>query len=266
MLNRDSDGPDKFTYITDEFGDRAADYIDRYKDQPFFLYLAFNATHSPQDALPEDLKKGGGKPIPAMTIAMDRAVGVVLDALDRNHVAENTLVVFFSDNGGENRHDNGPLRGYKHDVYEGGIHVPFVMRWPKVLPASVKYEQPVISLDLFATSLAIAGLPMPTDKTYDGVNLIPFLTGKTTERPHQTLFWMFGSGWAVRDGDLKLVLNRDRKGPTELFNLASDLPEKKDLAASKPETVVRLQSLFEQWKSQNKPSIWGNAKAIAKDE
>jgi len=271
MLDRKSAGPEKFTYTTDEFGDRAVAYIDRCKDQPFFLYLAFNATHSPRDTLPEDLAKAGGgnkvaDKIAAMTIALDRNVGKVLDALDRNHLAENTLVVFLSDNGGEKRHDNGPLRGYKHDVYEGGIHVPFVMRWPKVLPAGVKYEQPVISLDLFATSLAIAGLPMPTAKPLDGVNLIPFLTGKTTERPHQTLYWMFGTGWAVRDGDLKLVLNRDRKGPPELFNLASDLSEKKDLAASKPETVVRLQSLFDKWKSQNKPSLWGNAKASAKDE
>ena len=262
-------GPENFTYTTDEFGDRAGAYIDRYKDQPFFLYLAFNATHSPKDTLPEDMEKAGGgnkvaAKIAAMTIAPDRNVGKVLDALDRNQLAENTLVVFLSDNGGQEQHDNKPLRGFKHDVYEGGIHVPFVMRWPKVLPAGVKYERPVISLDLFATSLAIAGLPMPSEKPLDGVNLIPFLTGKDTGRPHESLYFMFGRGWAVRDGDMKLVLNGDRKGPPELFDLASDLSEKNDLAASQPETVARLRALFDKWNAQNKPSIWGNAKA--KDE
>ena len=102
------------------------------------------------------------------------------------------------------------------------------------------------------------------DKTYDGVNLIPSLTGKDTERPHKSLFFMFGNGWAIRDGDMKLVLNRDRKGPPELFNLGSDVSEKNDLAGSQPETVARLQSLFDEWNSHNKPSIWGKAKA--KDE
>ena len=273
-LMRDSKivpGEENFTYTTDLFGDRAVDYIDRYEDKPFFLYLAFNATHSPKDVLPEDLAKAGGgnkvaDNIAAMTIALDRNVGKVLDVLDRNHLADNTLVVFINDNGGQEQHNNKPLRGFKHDVYEGGIRVPFLMRWPGVIPAAIQYENPVISLDLFATSMALAGIPLPTDKTYDGVNLIPFLSGKDTGRPHKSLFFMFGNGWAVRDGEMKLVLNRDRKGPPELFDLASDLSEKKDLAASEPETVARLQSLFDKWNSQNKPPIWGNTKARGKDE
>lgn len=264
-------GAEDFKYTTDLFGDRAADYIDRYKDQPFFLYLAFNATHGPRAALPEDLEKvGGGKKlsdiIAAMTIALDRNVGKVLDALDRNHLAENTLVVFINDNGGEEKHDNTPLRGFKQEVYEGGIRVPFVMRWPGVIPADSKYVKPVISLDLFATSIVMAGLSMPAEKPLDGVNLIPFLTGKDTGRPHQSLYLIYGSSWAVRDGDMKLVFNRDRKGPPELFNLASDLSEKNDLAASDPATVIRLKTLFDQWNSQNKPPLWGNTKARGGDK
>lgn len=264
-------GAEDFKYTTELFGDRAVDYIDRYKDQPFFLYLAFNATHGPRAALPDDIAKvGGGKKlsdtIAAMTIALDRNVGKVLDAIDRNQLAENTLVVLINDNGGEEKHDNTPLRGFKQEVYEGGIRVPFVMRWPNVLPAGVKYEKPVISLDLFATSLVIAGLTMPTEKPLDGVNLIPFLTCKDTARPHQTLFWLYGSGWAVRDGDMKLVLNRDRKGLPELFDLANDLSEKADLAVSQPDTVVRLESLFDNWNSHNKPALWGSTKARTKDE
>ncbi len=257
MLNRDPAGPENFTYLTDELGERAAAYIDLHKNQPFFLYVAFNATHSPQDVTPADLQKAGGKKIPAMTFALDRAVGKVLAALDRNQLTENTLVVFISDNGGENRHDNHPLRGYKRDTYEGGIRVPFAMRWPAKIPAGGTYAQPVIALDLFATSLAIAGLPQPTDKPMDGVNLIPFLTGNKSGRPHQTLYWTYGDGWAVRDRDLKLVLNRDRQGAPELFDLSKDVSEKTDLAAARPTDVARLQTLLNQWKSTHKPSPWG---------
>ncbi len=266
LLGRESAGPDAFTYITDEFGERAAGYIDRYKDAPFFMYLAFNATHSPSDALPADLVTTKGKVIPAMTIALDRAVGNVLDALDRNQLAENTVVVFLSDNGGVQKHNNKPLRGYKRDMYEGGIRVPFAIRWPKMLPAGTTYDQPVISLDLFATSLAAVGIPHPTDKPLDGVNLLPFLTGKKAERPHQSLYWTHGDTWAVRDGDMKLVLNRKHKGPPELFDLTKDVSEKTDLAMAQPETVERLQSLYNSWNSQNKPSLWGKDDGDRDDE
>ena len=261
MLDRESAGADNFAYITDEFGERAAAYIDRYKDQPFFLYLAYNATHSPQDATPEDMKVSGNKRIPAMTRALDRSVGKVLDALDRNHLTANTFVVFISDNGGENKHNNDPLRGYKRDMYEGGIRVPFAIRWPQQIPAGSTLEQPVIALDLFTTALSIAGIELPKDapseKSIDGVNLIPYLTGKLTTRPHQTLFWTYGESWAVRDGDLKLVLNRGHRGDPELFDLSRDLAEKKDLATAQPADVARLKSLLETWKATHKPSPWG---------
>lgn len=257
MLNREAAGPERFKYITDELGERAADYIDRYKNEPFFLYLAFNATHSPQDTLPSDLEKANGNKVAAMTIALDRAVGNVLDALDRNQLSSNTFVVFISDNGGENKHDNRPLRGYKRDMHEGGIRVPFAVRWPKVIPAGGTYDQPVIAFDLFATALSIAEIDQPTDKPMDGVNLIPFLTGKSSERPHQTLFWTYGESWAVRDGDFKLVLNRGNKGEPELFDLASDISEKNDLADSQPTDVARLQSLVDVWRTLHKPSPWG---------
>ena len=258
MLNRESAGSDDFTYLTDEFGKRSAEYFDRYRDKPFFLYLAFNATQSPQDILAEDLKIAGGKKVAAMTIAMDRAVGNVLDALDRNQLTSNTLVVFLSDNGGENKHDNTPLRGYKRDMYEGGIRVPFAIRWPKVIPAGTTYDQPAISLDLFATALAVAGIELPADRPMDGVNLIPYLTSTKTDRPHKTLFWTYGDSWAVRDGDLKLVSSRgNKKSAPELFDLATDVSEKHDLASIRVDEVARLQVLLNDWKSTHKPSPWG---------
>ncbi len=256
LLNRESAGPDGFKYITDEFGERTAGYIDRYKDEPFFLYVAFNATHSPSDALQEDLATIEGKVIPAMAIALDRAVGNILDALDRNQLAENTLIVFISDNGGVEKHNNKPLRGYKRDMYEGGIRVPFAIRWPKVLPAGATYDYPVISLDLFTTSLDAAGIAAPAEKSLDGVDLVPYLTGENTQPPHQTLYWTHGDTWAVRDGDLKLVLSRKHKGPPELFDLAKDVSEKNDLADQQPDTVQRLKLLFDQWNAKNKPSLW----------
>ncbi len=257
MLDREPAGPEEFKYITDEFGKRAAGYIDRCKDKPFFIYVAFNATHSPNDALPEDLAAANGKVVPAMTIALDRAVGSVLDALERNHLADNTLVVFISDNGGVEKHNNKPLRGYKRDMYEGGIRVPFVLRWPNVLPAGATYTHPVISLDIFTTSLAAAGVDSPTHAPLDGINLIPYLTGEENSPPHQTLFWTYGDTWAVRDGDFKLVLNRKHDGLPELFDLAKDVSEKDDLASQKPEVVQRLQHLFQEWNAQNKTSLWG---------
>ena len=152
---------------------------------------------------------------------------------------------------------SGPLRGFKRDVYEGGIRVPFLIRWPAGIPAGTTYDAPIIALDLFATALSVAGLTLPADKPMDGVNLIPYLTGETKQRPHQTLFWSFGDGWAVRDGDLKLVLNRKSKSEPELFDLAVDVSEKTNLAAERPADVARLKSLYETWKTTHKPSPWG---------
>ncbi len=257
MLDSEPAGKEEFVYITDELGQRAAKYIDQYSQEPFFLYLAFNATHSPKDALDDDLKTTDGNVIAAMTIALDRAVGNVLDSLDRNNLTDNTLIVFISDNGGVETHNNKPLRGYKRDMYEGGIRVPFAIRWPKMLPAGKSYDMPVSALDLFSTSLSAAEIPIPDDKPLDGVNLIPYLTGENEKRPHEVLYWTYGDSWAVRDGDMKLVLNRKRKGAPELFDLSKDISEKNDLATAQPQTAQRLQEMYETWNSKNLPSLWG---------
>ncbi|HEX8913683.1 MAG TPA: sulfatase-like hydrolase/transferase, partial [Humisphaera sp.] len=196
---------ESFDYLTDELARQAAAYIAASKDRPFFLYLAFNATHAPLHAAPADLAAAGGNKIAAMTIGLDRGVGVVLDALAASGLADNTLVVFLNDNGGPGGHDNAPLRGHKGSTWEGGMRVPFAMRWPGVIPAGKVYDPPVIALDLFPTALAAAGVARPPGKPLDGVDLRPFLTGADAGRPHQTLFWKNGAKWAVRHGDLKLV-------------------------------------------------------------
>jgi hypothetical protein len=149
MLDREPLARESFDYMTDHLAEKAAGYIAEHKDQPFFLYLAFNATHGPNHATEADLAKAGGNRIKAMTLALDRAVGRVLDALDANGLAGNTLVFFLNDNGGAAGHDNAPLRGHKGSSWEGGIRIPFLARWPGTIPAGQVCDAPVIGLDLF---------------------------------------------------------------------------------------------------------------------
>jgi len=253
--------PEKFDYMTDELGREAVKYITDSKGKPFFMYLAFNATHGPLQATKADLAKTHGKRIPAMTLALDRAVGMVIDELKKGDLYDDTLLIFVNDNGGPALHDNAPLRGRKGQTWEGGVRVPFAMQWPGVIPAGKTYDFPVISLDIFPTAMAAAGVAKSPGKPLDGVNLLPFLRGKKSDRPHQTLYWKNGTAWAVRDGDLKLVVG-DRKTPAApaLFDLSKDISETTDLASQRPEDVKRLQSLYDAWAAKVKPTPWGAGK------
>jgi len=242
---------ESFDYMTDALGEEAAAYVERHKDVPFFLYLAFNAVHTPMHARESDLAAitGEDKPrrqkLKAMTIALDRGVGKVLDALDAHGLTRDTLVVFVNDNGGatNNGSSNGPLRGTKGTPFEGGLRVPFAMQWPGRLPAGVVYEHPVSTLDILPTALAAAGLPAVAGA--DGVALIPFLRGEVDGRPHPVLFWRQGESFAVRRGDLKLMSHKG--GPRMLFDLAGDPGESDDLAAARPDDVASLQAQWDAW-------------------
>jgi arylsulfatase A-like enzyme len=161
---------------------------------------------------------------------------------------ENTLVFFLSDNGGptkDNASSNKPLRGFKGDFFEGGIRVPFAVQWKGVLPAGTKYHQPVISLDIFGTAAALTGVKPKNE--IDGVNLIPYLTGKKSGMPHDALFWRGSNNekWAVRTADEKMVILPD--GP-KWFDIQNDIAEKNDLHPTKPEKTLQLQSLLDHWK------------------
>ena len=259
LRDREPVRPEKFDYMTDELAREAAAYIRKDKDQPFFMYLAFNATHSPMHATEADLKAAHGNKIAAMTIALDRAVGVVLDALRQNGLTEKTLVIFLNDNGGATGHDNAPLRGHKGSCWEGGVRVPFAMQWPGVLPQGKTCDAPVIQLDLFATAMSLAGVDKTPGQPLDGVDLLPFLTGKQAGRPHQTLYWKNGGKWAVRDGDLKLAVPEDGLAPA-LYDLAKDVGEGTDLAAQRPDDVKRLRALYDAWAATHKPTPWGKGK------
>ena len=254
------------TYLTDAFGQEAVDFIKRHEKQPFFLYLAFSAVHTPLEAKMEDLQKFDAIQDPtrrtyaAMTEAMDRAVGKVLDTLRTLNLEEDTLVFFISDNGGQTQKStssNMPLRGFKAQLYEGGIRVPFLVQWKNHLPRSETYKFPVSTLDVYPTAVAAAGGKLDPQWKLDGVNLLPYLRAENKTRPHKTLFWRVGEGarYAVLHGDWKLILAKGNSIP-QLFNIANDIGETEDLASENPEIVKQLQTLFDQWSSQMEPNRW----------
>lgn len=250
-------------YLTDILGREAVSFIERHAREPFFLYLAFNSPHVPLQAPEAYLRRVNGsitdpkrRTYAAMVIAEDDAVGKVSAALRERGLEERTLVCFISDNGGPvgdrgNGSSNGNLREGKGTVYEGGIRVPFFLRWKGTLPEGKTYDRPVISQDLTRTALALAGGTEAAGHPMDGVDLMPFLTGKVDGAPHGALYWRTGGGdqFAVRQGNLKLVM-RGKPLKTELYDLDQDVGEAHDLAASRPEDVKRLEDLRVKWNAQ----------------
>jgi arylsulfatase A-like enzyme len=264
-------GPEKpgDEYLTDRMGRHAVEFIQRHAAQPFCLYVAFNAVHSPWNARRADLAKVAHHPHEvlrlyyAMVAALDENVGRVLDALDAARLTDNTLVVFLSDNGPANGGkwiegwdpawpkqlivgSAGPLRGQKVEVLEGGIRVPFLLRWPAKLPAGTTFTQPVIACDVLPTACAAAGIPIPATSLTDGVNLLPHLAGEKPAPPHATLFWKTKADAALRRGDWKLVLQGPNPAP-QLYHLATDIGEVKNLATEKPDLTRELHAEWQAW-------------------
>ncbi len=268
LQDREPLAAEKFDYMTDHLAAMAAGYITRHKEQPFFLYLAFNATHGPNHTTPADLEMAGGDKIKAMTMALDRAVGTVLDSLRQNGVLGDSLVFFLNDNGGAAGHDNTPLRGHKSQTWEGGVSVPFAVQWPAAIAAGQTSDVPVISLDIFPTALAAAGIDKSPGNPLHGTNLLPLMTGRAGDRPHRTLCWKNGAAWAIRDGDLKLVAgNTDQDGGApELFDLAKDRPEKNNLASERPDDVKRLTAIYRKWAAEVKPTPWGRGAEAERED
>lgn len=244
-------------YLTDALSREAVSFIERNKDNPFFMYLAYNAPHVPMQATEkylsrfEHIKNKKRKTYAAMVSAVDDGVGNVLNKLEELKLTENTIVFFLSDNGGPEKHNgsnNGELRDGKGSLYEGGIHVPFAVQWPKNIPAGKVYDKPIISLDIFSTAVHYANAK-PKNKL-DGVNLVPFLTGENKAAPHDYLFWrkFDQKAYAVRNIDMKLV-NAKGKGD-ELYNLKYDIGEQSMI---KDDTI--LQSLLQKQKQWNSEMI-----------
>ncbi|NCF85717.1 MAG: sulfatase-like hydrolase/transferase [Verrucomicrobiaceae bacterium] len=260
-------------YLTTRITEEAVDFINRHSraerdslpeaarradagasgnDQPFFLYVAYNAVHAPAEAPEEDIKNVTGDKkrdtLMAMIKHLDMGVGEIVKSLKQHDLFDNTLLVFLTDNGGAGamNANNAPLRGFKQMDYEGGIHVPFIVSWPAQLEGGKKCNVPMWSIDLFATALDAAGLPMPKDKPLDGKSILPALKGET-DKFHDELYWSSGGDkgkWAIRSGNWKLVAEKNRR---ELFDLEKDLSETTDLAAKHPKVVSKLTDKYNAW-------------------
>lgn len=244
-------------YTTDAFAARAIDWLEKHKQEPWFLYLPFNAIHAPRDATDKYLQRfvnvanANDRALFAMTAAMDDAVGLVLDKVRALGQEDNTLIFFISDNGAPNHPDgNGVLRGQKHTTWEGGIRLPFIVQWKGHLPAGKLYEQPAVQLDVLPTCVAAAGGTIDPTWKLDGLNLLPYLAGDNAGRPHETLYWRIDGMWAIRHEDWKLVHGRAGETPPELFNLAVDVREQNDLATAQPAKVQELQKLWSAWNAE----------------
>ena len=276
-------------YLTDYWGTEACEFIDRNNSDPFFLYLAYNAVHSPMHALDADRDRfhqvddENRRTYDGMLLAMDRSIGRVLDRLDKHGIADNTIVLFLNDNGGggstvryaahsRNFANNKPLRGHKFDVLEGGVRVPMIVRWPGRVPAGKVDRRMVSSMDVYPTLVGAAGLQMPEDQSTDGVNLLPFINGNIESEPHEWLCWQNRS-WlprkeggfvvptpkvhnsAIRKGPWKLVRLNEKIGSDtprpawHLYDLANDIGEQKDVAGQNDDIVKALSAQFDKWRS-----------------
>ena len=239
-------------YLTTRITEEAVDFISRHKKEHFFLYVAYNAVHSPPEAPKEDIKNLTGDEkrdtLMAMIKHLDMGVGEIVKSLKKHDIYDNTLLIFLTDNGGSNAMsaNNAPLRGFKQMDYEGGVHVPFIVSWPAQLKGIKKCDVPMWSIDLFATALDAAGLPLPRDKPLDGKSILPALKGET-DKLHDAFYWSSGGAkgkWAIRSGDWKLVAEKKR---IELFNLDKDPSETTDLAAKHPKLVSELADKYNEW-------------------
>ena len=256
---------DQLSYLTDDFSTETVNLIHQYANdkQRFFLYLAYNAPHSPMHATKKYLdrvshiEEGERATYAAMVVGMDEGIGRVVKALKETGLYDNTLIFFLSDNGGTTtRASNRPFRGHKGMLFEGGIRVPFLLSWPQGLKGGRRYDDMVSALDIFPTVLAATQTAKP-DKKLDGVNLLPYLRGQKTGGAHQTLFWRYsdGAGWAVRHENYKLIYSAYKQRHL-LFDLGKDPFERTDLIDSLPDVASKLSKLYQHWSRGTVPALW----------
>lgn len=254
-------------YLTEYFGRRGVEFVSRNarSDDPYYLYLAFTAPHDPltvtrkyYDRFPQ-IKDEQNRIYAAMVSSLDDAVGQVLKAVDASGEADNTVVYFISDNGCAAYYPGmcacEPVRGGKLTHYEGGVRIPMMVRWPAKLKGGQVYREVVSTLDIFPTVTAASGGSLPVDRIYDGVDLVPYLTGKKSGVPHDALMWRRRPMASIRQGDWKLWKSLDGKF-TLLFNLKTDLNETTNLAETNPEKVKQLEKAFDQWSRDMQDPRW----------
>ena len=247
--------PQPITYITDDMGDENVDFIKKHKNQPFFLFASFNAPHTPMEATEADLKKFDYIPeikrrtYAAMVYRLDVNIGRIVDEVKKQGLSENTLIVFYSDNGGpcdQNASVNAPYRGQKGILLEGGVHVPFIMNWPGTLPAGKVFNDPVSSLDVAPTFTALAGKEAAAPaRPFNGVDLMPYLRGEKTGLADRQLKWRFTISKAIRQGKWKLVSLPDRL--PQLYDLSKDVAEQNNIAGQNLQQTQSMLKTLGQW-------------------
>ena len=238
-------------YLTDVFSSKAVDFIKETKE-PFMMYLAYNAVHTPMQATQEDMVLFEGHPrqkLAAMTHALDRGIGCVVRALKESGKYDNTLIFFLSDNGGatNNQSSNHPLKGFKGNKFEGGHRVPFFMVWRQGFVLPGQYDGLVSSLDIFATAVAAAGI-RKTKKPLDGVSLLPYVSGKKKGNPHEELYWRKMDTRAIRCGDYKLIVTHGVD--SVLYDVRKDIQEQVDIKEAKPEVFHQLYTKLARWERE----------------
>jgi len=271
---------EKGEYLTDRLGREACEFIETNKDKPFFLYLTHYAVHTPIQSKPElkakyqkKLTTGGHKnaAYAGMIESMDDSIGAVQATIKRLKLEDNTIVIFFSDNGGHGAvTSNAPLRGSKGMLYEGGIREPLVVKWPGVTKAGSTCREPVIGVDLYPTFMEAAEIKRPKKLKLDGLSLVPCLKDASAALGRDALYWHFPAylqGYtarhgafrttpaaAVRMGDWKLI-EFFEDGELELYNLRKDLGEKNNLAGKMPEKVKELYASMLKWRKATKAPV-----------
>lgn len=248
-------------YLTDMFTNKASDFIKQNENQPFFMYLAYNAVHVPMNANKELMQKfahlpEGRRAYAAMMTSLDEGIGKLVQTLKEQHLLEQTLIFFINDNGAAtgNYADNGKLRGLKGSKWEGGIRVAFLMQWLGKVPANKTYSNMVSSLDILPTAVAAANGKFFPNFSSDGKNLLPFVNGEVKNKPHEALFWRRGIAAAVRKDDWKLIKAGDN--PLLLFNLKNDISETTNLASKEPTKVKELLKQLANWEQKIDKPHW----------
>jgi len=245
-------------YLTFAIRDKAIKFIEDHQGEPFFLYCPFSAPHVPFQAPVEyyckylHIEEEDKRVYYAMISALDDAIGDIHNKIKELGLEEDTMIFLLSDNGGASytgATDNGPLKGGKLTQFEGGINVPFMMKWKNHLPESTRYEHPVLSTDIFTTVAANVGATLPADRTYDGVDLVSFLQDSNGLVPHEQLFWRADHIWAIRDGEFKLILST-RDGWAELYNLKTDKSEQINLKSQMPDLYEKLLLKHKEWQEE----------------
>ena len=256
---------DNERYLTEEFTDKAINFIDQHKDNKFFLFLSYTAPHTPLQTMREYLEEFEDYPNTddekiyfSMIRSLDNEVGKLNQYLEDNGLDENTMVFFISDNGCSSNYrvctNNSYLKEHKGSFNEGGVRVPFILKWKNQIPSGVVFDGPVISLDIFSTILNLTGkMDKSVLRTYDGIDLVPYLTNSNLTYPDRTFYWKRGENMAIRHGDYKLVKNRFQES---FYNLREDPTESNNIIGHNVEMLVKIKEMQESWLKELPPPRW----------